>query len=55
MYCNDNLDAEHSACSVAQEMSDAKNDIELNQIQVAALHAMTVGAGGTAGANEAAR
>ena len=35
-YCSDNLDAEHSACSVPQEMSDAAIDIELNQIQAAA-------------------
>ena len=48
-YCSDNLDAEHSACSVPQEMSDAAIDVELNQIQAAA-----VDAGGTTGVNEAA-
>ena len=36
-YCSDNLDAEHSACSVPQEMSDAAIDIELNPIQAAAI------------------
>ena len=30
------LDAEHRACSVPQEMSDAAIDIELDQIQAAA-------------------
>ena len=46
-YCSDNLDAEHSACSVAQEMSDATIDIELNQLKAAAIDT-----GGTAGVNE---
>ena len=48
-YCANNLDAEHSACSVPQEMSDAAIDIELNQMQAAALDA-----GGTAGVSETA-
>ena len=43
-YCSDNLDAEHSACSVPKEMSDAKIDIELNQIQATALHAVALDA-----------
>ena len=38
-YCSDNLDAEHCACSVPQEISDATIDIELGQIQAAALEA----------------
>ena len=29
-YCNDNLDAEHKACSVPQELSDAVINVELN-------------------------
>ena len=48
-YCGDNLDAEHSACSVPQEMSDAAIDIELNQIKTAAIDA-----GGACEVSEAA-
>ena len=43
-YCSDNLDAEHKACSVPQEISDAAIDIELNQLQAAALGAVGTGA-----------
>ena len=48
-YCSDNLDAGHNACSLPQEMSDAAIDIELNQIQTAAIDT-----GGTVGVSEAA-
>ena len=34
-YCNDNLDAEHKACSVPQELSDAVINVELNKIRAA--------------------
>ena len=48
-YCSDNLDAEHCACSVPQELSDAAIDRELDLAQQAALDAR-----GTAGVNDAA-
>ena len=48
-YCSDNLDAEHCACSVPQELSDAALYRELDLAQEAALDAR-----GTAGVNNAA-
>ena len=46
-YCGNNLDAEHSACSVPQEMPDAVIDVEVNQTKAA-------DAKGTDGMSEAA-